>query len=407
MLAYDLSAPRSFVSKRVVDGRHVRGARLSARAVPAHGGPIRDPLGAAQLLASAERELLQPRGEPSAQVGDGAARRHRSAAGRASRRTTTARWDDWPSRRTSTADVAKVGDPLVLTVRVIGRRQRELLPAARGARAVGAARAGRGARAARLERDRRSRREGIRLGDHAGAKRRRRGPAIRYPYFNPYTERYELAVTTPQHRVGGAGHAHRRRRSARTRRGRCSRCAALCWRRRRRRSRARASSGSRCWSRRFRRRLALVMRRPRTRRVPTRGRAIAEALAAAIDTPTPNDAGDAASHLCCRARRTNRRRGRGAGGSSRARPCTAAQRRHRRRVPRERGRSARRARLRGVLRQGRRPRGRSASAPSMCCVRSTRKRRPRIVPRYVDAIVGVGRNARSVVRRRPVGADVA
>ena len=64
-------------------------------------------------------------------------------------------------------------------------------------------------------------------------------PPIRYPFFNPYTERYELAVTTPQHVSVAPGTLVAVDAAADSARPVCP-CAALCRRRPVRRSRERA-----------------------------------------------------------------------------------------------------------------------------------------------------------------------
>ena len=70
------------------------------------------------------------------------------------------------SARTETG-ATRVGDPVVLMVRVTGGRQREAAPASVARAAVGDDHAGRRARGDRLDRDADQRRQGVRVADHA------------------------------------------------------------------------------------------------------------------------------------------------------------------------------------------------------------------------------------------------
>jgi hypothetical protein len=197
MLAYDLSAPRSFVSKRVIDGRHYEVHVFQRALFPLTAGRYEIPAArlnyslplSASFFSREESHQLRSETVPLVVVDPPQAGRPADFNGAVGRLALEARVD---------SGVAKVGDPLVLTVRVIGDGNVSFFP-----RPV--VRVPWGQLVAAEER--------VQLDSSSTVVRgtkefdwvitpARSGdvevPPIRYPYFNPYTEKYELAVTTPQ-----------------------------------------------------------------------------------------------------------------------------------------------------------------------------------------------------------------
>jgi tetratricopeptide (TPR) repeat protein len=197
MLAYDLSAPRSFVSKRVIDGRHYEVHVFQRALFPLTAGRYEIPAArlnyslplSASFFSREESHQLKSETVPLVVVDPPEAGRPSDYNGAVGRLSLEAHVD---------SGEAKVGDPLVLTVRVTGDGNVSFFPRP-------AVRVPWGQLVPAEER--------VQLDSSAtvvrGAKEfdwvitpARSGevevPQIRYPFFNPYTERYELAVTTPQ-----------------------------------------------------------------------------------------------------------------------------------------------------------------------------------------------------------------
>jgi len=197
MLAYDLSAPRSFVSKRVIDGRHYEVHVFQRALFPLTAGRYEIPAArlnyslplSASFFSREESHQLKSEIVPLVVVDPPQTGRPANYSGAVGRLSLEARVD---------SGTAKVGDPLVLTVRVAGDGNvsffprpdvrvpwGQLVPAEERVQLDSSATVVRGskefdwvitpARSGEVE-----------------------VPPIRYPFFNPYTERYELAVTTPQ-----------------------------------------------------------------------------------------------------------------------------------------------------------------------------------------------------------------
>ena len=197
MLAYDLSAPRSFVSKRVIDGRHYEVHVFQRALFPLTAGRYEIPAArlnyslplSASFFSREESHQLKSETVPLVVVDPPEAGRPSDYNGAVGRLSLEAHVD---------SGTAKVGDPLVLTVRVTGDGNVSFFPRP-------AVRVPWGQLVPAEER--------VQLDSSAtvvrGAKEfdwvitpARSGevevPQIRYPFFNPYTERYELAITTPQ-----------------------------------------------------------------------------------------------------------------------------------------------------------------------------------------------------------------
>jgi len=198
MLAYDLSAPRSFVSKRVIDGKHYEVHVFQRALFPLTAGRYEIPAArlnyslplSASFFSREESHQLKSETVPLVVIDPPAAGRPTDFSGAVGRLSLEAHVD---------SGTAKVGDPLVLTVRVTGDGNVSFFPRPDVRVPWG--------QLVRAE-------ERVQLDSSAtvvrGAKEfdwvitpARSGdvevPQIRYPFFNPYTERYELAVTTPQH----------------------------------------------------------------------------------------------------------------------------------------------------------------------------------------------------------------
>jgi hypothetical protein len=197
MLAYDLSAPRSFVSKRVIDGRHYEVHVFQRALFPLTAGRYEIPAArlnyslplSASFFSREESHQLKSETVPLVVVDPPESGRPPDYNGAVGRLSLEAHVD---------SGEAKVGDPLVLTVRVRGDGNVSFFPRP-------AVRVPWGQLVPAEER--------VQLDSSAtvvrGAKEfdwvitpARSGevevPQIRYPFFNPYTEQYELAVTTPQ-----------------------------------------------------------------------------------------------------------------------------------------------------------------------------------------------------------------
>lgn len=197
MLAYDLSAPRSFVSKRVIDGRRYEVHVFQRALFPLTAGRYEIPPArlnySLPLSASffSREESHQLRSETVSLVvveppADGRPTDFHGAVGRLSLEALV------------DSGVAKVGDPLVLTVRVTGDGNVSFFP--RPALNVPWGQAV--AAEERVELDSSATLvHGTKEFDWVitpGQSGEVEVPPIRYPFFNPYTERYELAVTSPQ-----------------------------------------------------------------------------------------------------------------------------------------------------------------------------------------------------------------
>jgi len=197
MLAYDLSAPRSFVSKRVVDGRHYEVHVFQRALFPLTAGRYEIPAArlnyslplSASFFSREESHQLKSETVPLVVIDPPEAGRPADFNGAVGRLSLEAHVD---------TGTAKVGDPLVLTVRVTGDGNVSFFPRPEVRVPWGQL----GPAEERVQLD--SSATVVR-----GAKEfdwvitpARSGevevPQIRYPFFNPSTERYELAVTTPQ-----------------------------------------------------------------------------------------------------------------------------------------------------------------------------------------------------------------
>jgi hypothetical protein len=197
MLAYDLSAPRSFVSKRVIDGRHYEVHVFQRALFPLTAGRYEIPAArlnyslplSASFFSREESHQLKSEIVPLVVVDPPQAGRPADFSGAVGRLSLEAHVD---------SGTAKVGDPLVLTVRVTGDGNvsffprpevrvpwGQLVPAEERVQLDSSATVVRGAKEF----------DWVITPARSGEVE---VPQIRYPFFNPYTERYELAVTTPQ-----------------------------------------------------------------------------------------------------------------------------------------------------------------------------------------------------------------
>ena len=197
MLAYDLSAPRSFVSKRVIDGRHYEVHVFQRALFPLTAGRYEIPAArlnyslplSASFFSREESHQLKSETVPLVVIEPPQAGRPPDYGGAVGRLSLEAHVD---------SGIAKVGDPLVLTVRVAGDGNvsffprpevrvpwGQLVPAEERVQLDSSATVVRGAKEF----------DWVITPARSGEVE---VPQIRYPYFNPYTERYELAVTTPQ-----------------------------------------------------------------------------------------------------------------------------------------------------------------------------------------------------------------
>ena len=198
MLAYDLSAPRSFVSKRVIDGRRYEVHVFQRALFPLTAGRYEIPPArlnyslplSASFFSREESHQIRSETVPLVVVDPPQSGRPSDYSGAVGRLAIEAHVD---------SGTAKVGDPLVLTVRVVGDGNvsffprpdvrvpwGQLVPAEERVQLDSSAVVIRGAKEFDWVIT------PVRSGDVEV-------PTIRYPFFNPYTERYELAVTTPQH----------------------------------------------------------------------------------------------------------------------------------------------------------------------------------------------------------------
>jgi hypothetical protein len=197
MLAYDLAAPRSFVSKRVIDGRHYEVHVFQRALFPLTAGRYEIPAArlnyslplSASFFSREESHQLRSETVPVVVIDPPQVGRPADYNGAVGRLALEAHVD---------SGVAKVGDPLVLTVRVTGDGNvsffprptvrvpwGQLVPAEERVQLDSSATVVRGSKEFDWVIT------PARSGDVEV-------PAIRYPFFNPYTERYELAVTSPQ-----------------------------------------------------------------------------------------------------------------------------------------------------------------------------------------------------------------
>jgi tetratricopeptide (TPR) repeat protein len=196
MLAYDLSAPRSF-SKRVINGKRYEVHVFQRALFPLTAGRYEIPPArlnyslplSASFFSREESHQLRSETVPLVVVDPPQAGRPSDYNGAVGRLSLRAHLD---------SGIAKVGDPLVLTVRVMGDGNvsffprpdvrvpwGQLVPAEERVQLDSSATVIRGAKEFDWVIT------PARSGDVEV-------PPIRYPYFNPYTERYELAATSPQ-----------------------------------------------------------------------------------------------------------------------------------------------------------------------------------------------------------------
>ena len=197
MLAYDLSAPRSFVSKRVIDGRRYEVHVFQRALFPLTAGRYEIPPArlnyslplSASFFSREESHQLRSETVPLVVVDPPQVGRPTDFTGAVGRLALEAHVD---------SGAAKVGDPLVLTVRVTGDGNvsffprpdvhvpwGQLVPAEERVQLDSSATVVRGAKEF----------DWVITPAKSGEVE---VPPIRYPFFNPYTERYELAVTSPQ-----------------------------------------------------------------------------------------------------------------------------------------------------------------------------------------------------------------
>ncbi|HUQ82106.1 MAG TPA: BatD family protein [Gemmatimonadaceae bacterium] len=197
MLAYDLSAPRSFVSKRVIDGRRYEVHVFQRALFPLTAGQYEIPPArlnyslplSASFFSREESHQLRSETVPLVVVDPPQAGRPPDYNGAVGRLVLEAHVD---------SGAAKVGDPLVLTVRVTGDGNvsffprpdvhvpwGQLVPAEERVQLDSSAIVIRGAKEF----------DWVITPAKSGEQE---VPPVRYPFFNPYTERYELAVTSPQ-----------------------------------------------------------------------------------------------------------------------------------------------------------------------------------------------------------------
>jgi len=198
MLAYDLAAPRSFVSKRVIDGRRYEVHVFQRALFPLTAGRYEIPPArlnyslplSASFFSREESHQLRSETVPVVVIDPPQSGKPSDYNGAVGRLAIEAHVDSGP---------AKVGDPLVFTVRVVGDGNvsffprpavrvpwGQLVPAEERVQLDSSAVVVRGAKEFDWVIT------PVKSGDVEV-------PPIRYPFFNPYTERYELAVTTPQH----------------------------------------------------------------------------------------------------------------------------------------------------------------------------------------------------------------
>lgn len=286
MLAYDLSAPRSFV-KRVIDGKQYEVHVFQRALFPLTAGRYEIPPArlnyslplSASFFSREESHQLRSETVPLVVVDPPQAGRPPDYNGAVGRLSLEAHVD---------SGVAKVGDPLVLTVRVTGDGNVSFFPRPEVRVPWG--------QLVRAE-------ERVQMDSSAtvvrGAKEfdwvitpARSGevevPPIRYPYFNPYTERYELAVTSSQRLAVAPGTLIAVDAAAdSTRPVFPLRRVMLAP------TRPPLSEGQEFWLAMLvapiPAALALVVRRPRTRRIPTAAERLRK-LARSHDTPAPSDA---------------------------------------------------------------------------------------------------------------------
>lgn len=197
MLAYDLSAPRSFVSKRVIDGRRYEVHVFQRALFPLTAGHYEIPPArlnyslplSASFFSREESHQLRSETVPLVVVEPPEAGRPADFHGAVGRLSLQAHVD---------SGAAKVGDPLVLTVRVTGDGNvsffprpalrvpwGQIVPAEERVELDSSATVVRGTKEFDWV---------ITPGQSGDVE----VPSIRYPFFNPYTEQYELAVTSPQ-----------------------------------------------------------------------------------------------------------------------------------------------------------------------------------------------------------------
>ena len=197
MLAYDLSAPRSFVSRRVIDGRRYEVHVFQRALFPLTAGNYEIPPArlnyslplSASFFSREESHQLRSESVPLVVVDPPAAGRPAGFHGAVGRLTVMAEVD---------SGLAKVGDPLVLTVRVSGDGNVSFFPRP----AVTVPWGQLVAAEERVELDSSATViRGTKEFDWVitpGRSGEVEVPPIRYPFFNPYTERYELATTAAQ-----------------------------------------------------------------------------------------------------------------------------------------------------------------------------------------------------------------
>ena len=195
MLAYDLSAPRS--AKRVIDGRRYEVHVFQRALFPLTAGRYEIPPArlnyslplSASFFSREESHQLKSETVPLVVVDPPQAGRPTDYNGAVGRLALEAHID---------SGAAKVGDPLVLTVRVTGDGNvsffprpevrvpwGQLVPAEERVKLDSSAMVVRGSKEF----------DWVITPAKSGEVE---VPTIRYPFFNPYTEQYELAVTSPQ-----------------------------------------------------------------------------------------------------------------------------------------------------------------------------------------------------------------
>jgi hypothetical protein len=287
MLAYDLSAPRSFVSKRVIDGRRYEVHVFQRALFPLTAGRYEIPPArlnyslplSASFFSREESHQLRSETVPLVVVDPPQAGRPADFTGAVGRLSLEAHVD---------SGAAKVGDPLVLTVRVTGDGNvsffprpdvrvpwGQLVPAEERVQLDSSATVVRGAKEF----------DWVITPAKSGDVE---VPSIRYPFFNPYTERYELAVTSPQRVSVAPGTLIAVDAAADS-----ARPAFPIRRVMRAQTRAPLSRERVFWIAMLvapvPAALALAVRRPRTRRTPTASERLRK-LARTRETPSPNDA---------------------------------------------------------------------------------------------------------------------
>lgn len=197
MLAYDLSAPRSFVSKRVIEGRRYEVHVFQRALFPLTAGRYEIPPArlnyslplSASFFSREESHQLRSETVPLVVVEPPETGRPADYSGAVGRLALEAHLD---------SGIARVGDPIVLTVRVTGAGNvsffprpdvkvpwGQLVPAEERVELDSSATVVRGSKEF----------DWVITPGQSGEVE---VPSIRYPFFNPYSERYELAVTSPQ-----------------------------------------------------------------------------------------------------------------------------------------------------------------------------------------------------------------